>query len=129
MNTEARVLATLNKIKEVQSKRKDLGAIEDAINEVKNSLQGREETILTIINDFRAKIQKAEQDAVAVAEYLQTELQSAGMDYNEAEADYLAISKELDDMGISYESSLSDLGSNWNELYDQADNLIFNLEN
>ena len=126
MTTENQIQVNLQKFK---SKKQNLGAIEDAVNEVKNNLQGREETILTIINDFRAKIQKAEENAKAIASDLQTELQSAGMDFNEAEADYLGMSKELDDMGISYESNISNLESDWNDLYDQADTIIYNLQN
>jgi len=97
MNTEARVLATLNKIKEVQSKRKDLGAIEDAIkaeverlqNEARDHIDGayRLYDIIEqfygerndIISQLESEMSKIDMNKVYE---LQSEIEKASADYN-----------------------------------------------
>ena len=127
MNTERRVQEKLNKFR--QAREIKLGAIEDAINAVKRDLAGREETLISIIEEFNDKVNIAYQEIGSIAESLQKDLQFAGSGFNEAEADYLSIASELEEMGIDYDNAFPDLGSDWKDIYDTADELIYNLKN
>ena len=130
MNTQERVLAMLNKIENVRTaKKENLGAIEDAVNEVKSNLETRGNDIIALVNELGARLEKGQQDARALAEDLQNSLQEIGMQYNEGEAEYLDIAQELDALGISYDSIFPDIGSDYNDTYELIDNLIFNLGN
>ncbi len=128
METQSRVIATLNKLKKQHAqKQQNLGAIEDAVNEVKANLETKGREITALVNDLGARLQKAEQDARAIAEDLQTSLMEIGMQYNDAEAEYLEMSRELDNLGISFDNIFPDIGSDYSDTYDQADNLVYNL--
>jgi hypothetical protein len=126
MNTEARVLATLNKIKEVQTKR-NLGAIEDAVNEVKNNLRLKENEMSSIINELSSQIENIVRQSRALAEELQTSLMESTR-YSDLELEYISMAEELDNLGIPFDNILSELGSNYSDAYDVAEEAISKLE-
>ena len=58
METQARVMATLNKVKEARAKKQEkLGAIEDAIKEVQENLIAKEKEMTSIVTELGTQIE------------------------------------------------------------------------
>jgi predicted nucleic acid-binding Zn-ribbon protein len=108
METQSRVLAMLNKTKQVRESRKELGAIEDAINEVKSNIEASETEMYDLLNNFNNELDNSKtiinNEIDAVKEYSfdydnefgnaklnyqenLSELKSAGIDYDESTAE------------------------------------------
>jgi outer membrane murein-binding lipoprotein Lpp len=129
MNTQRQVFEKLAKQKLGAKDKQNLGAIEDAIREVQDNLNAKANEISTLVNDFNAEIKNSQSKALALAEELQTAIQQAGMSFNDAEAEYKEMAKELLDLGIPFNDIFPEIGTEYSDLYDIADNLIFNLGN
>jgi len=110
-------------------KKQDLGAIEDAVEQVKQDLYDKTKYMEGLVNDLNTQRQEIQSKALALAEDLSNSLIEAGSLFNQAEQEYLDIAKELDALGIQYDSIYPDIGSDFRDAYDVADTLMFNLGN
>jgi len=127
MNTEARVLATLNKIKEVQSKRKDLGAIEDAVKEVQDNIFTIVTNIETLLYSLNTETEQIVDGMFGYAMQAKDMVTTAQSTYDEYEAEYLKLAQELDALGLSYEGLDVSIRSDFKDAINYA-NLLANTE-
>ena len=128
MNTEQRVLAMLNKVQNVRlSKKENLGAIEDAINQVKVDLSNKGDMIIQLVSDYNSDIDDKILQAKALGEDLLDLMMQTDGAFNQLEEEYLTTAKELDDLGISYDSIFPDLGSDYNDAKNFATDLADKL--
>ncbi len=95
MNTEARVLATLNKIKEVQSKRQDLGVIEDAIQNAKDEMLTLETEMDDIINSYNQDLYSARQSFIDAQSFLQEVQKDYTSRFNNLIEEYKGVEQDL----------------------------------
>ena len=127
METQARVMATLNKVKEARAKKQEkLGAIEDAIKEVQENLIAKEKEMTSIVTELGTQIENIKNKSRLLAEDLSTSLREASI-FDELELEYIAIANELDNLGIPYNTSLQQLQNDYSNGYDIADELINSL--
>jgi hypothetical protein len=126
METQSRVLAMLNKTKEVREARQEnLGAIEDAINEVKsnastilNDLQKIKDNLYSDLDDAISKI-------LAEADYMSTLTYES--DFNSKFEEYNIIVDELKSLNIDFDTNEVDaLKEDMNGLL-QASNKVSSL--
>jgi len=116
METQARVLAMLNKTKEVRKQRKqNLGAIEDAISEVKSLLDDNASDIVSVIDNYYQDVSGIVNQVNDLASELLTIIQDASAKFSDYESKYLQTALELDNLGISYDSVFPDLGSDFKD--------------
>ena len=121
MNTEARVLATLNKIKEVQSKRKDLGAIEDAFNQqiqIKEELSSKMEYIYLEVESEYANIKDAIQSFISLSQSLKEEWDGYWTEYWDVSNELHKYNEE------SYDSDVREITDKFRDLNTNIKNLI-----
>ena len=120
MNTEARVLATLNKIKEVQSKRKDLGAIEDAFNQqiqIKEELSSKMEYIYLEVESEYANIKDAIQSFISLSQSLKEEWDGYWTEYWDVSNELHKYNEE------SYDSDVREITDKFRDLNTNIKNL------
>lgn len=129
MNTEARVLATLNKIKEVQSKRKDLGAIEDAIqgqldafNEKANNLKLFMDNLASVTSELNDAYRQF-QPILETFKELYRQSDGYDEDYNSLLGD----AEELDTYGINTGPTWMMIDDLWGSVLTDADDLNRNF--
>jgi hypothetical protein len=128
MNTEQRVLAMLSKVKQIKlDKKENLGAIEDAINQVKVDLSNKGDMIIQLVSDYNSDIDDKILQAKALGEDLLDLMMQTDGAFNQLEEEYLTTAKELDDLGISYDSIFPDLGSDYNDAKNFATDLADKL--
>ena len=125
MNTERRVQERLNKFR--QAREIKLGAIEDAINEVKQNLSNREQMMIESIDNLQSDIDDVLLESRNLAEKLSTSMRGATQMFESAEEDYLFMARELDEIGVDYDNAFPDLGSDWANVYDLADEIMTDL--
>ena len=126
MNTEARVLATLNKIKEVQSKRKDLGAIADAVNEGKAQFYAD----ASELNDYDLELTSLTDMIYNAVQNLKPELESllqSKSKYNDLYYKLEEQAIELNDYGIEVGSEWPRVKDSYGYTVDTANELINSL--
>ncbi len=128
MNTENRVLAMLNKIGNVRTaKKENLGAIEDAINQVKQNI----DKVGVDLANFTDQLNEAINDSIskqrALAESLLTDLQSISMQREEVFNQFEDINSELMDLGIDNGIDINKIDADFEIAYATADELINNL--
>lgn len=128
MNTENRVLAMLNKIGNVRTaKKENLGAIEDAINQVKQNI---DKVGVDLVN-FTDQLNEAINDSLlkqrALAESLLTDLQSISIQREEVFNQFEEINSELMDLGIDNGIDINKIDADFEIAYATADELINNL--
>jgi hypothetical protein len=102
METQARVLATLNKLKEVRLKKQNLGAIEDAINNVKNNADEIISKLTEIKSNFFAEVDNSVGLILTECDYLgmiSTDYQSQ---FENLENELNIITEELKTFDIEY---------------------------
>ena len=131
-NTQKLVFSKLSIQKPLPKKplvnKQKLGAIEDAVNEVKNDLSNKADMIGTLINDYNSDIKDIEARSRALAEDILNLMMEADGAYKQYEEEYLATATELDSLGIPYDSVFPDYGSDYNDAKDYANNLMYRLE-
>ena len=125
MNTERRVQERLNKFR--QAREIKLGAIEDAINEVKQNLSNREQMMIESIDNLQSDIDDVLLESRNLAEKLSTSMRGATQMFESAEEDYLFMARELDEIGVDYDNAFPDLGSDWANVYNLADEIMTDL--
>ena len=125
MNTEKRVQERLNNFR--QAREIKLGAIEDAINEVKQNLSNREQMMIESIDNLQSDIDDVLLESRNLAEKLSTSMREATQMFESAEEDYLFMARELDEIGVDYDNAFPDLGSDWANVYDLADEIMTDL--
>lgn len=105
MNTEQRVLAMLNKVQNVRlSKKENLGAIEDAIAEVKNNADLLLSELDTIQKELQAELFDAVDKILAESDYMISAVGSASSQFDEKLNEYNTIVEELSALNIDYNS-------------------------
>jgi len=130
METQIRVIASINKLKQIQAEKKQqLGAIEDAINSVKQDLENYGDMLLTLVDDYSADLEDAKSRARELADFVSTLMIEADGGYREYEQSYINVSAELDSLDIPYDNILLDVQERFNEIKNEADTLSFNLGN
>jgi hypothetical protein len=130
METQSRVLAMLNKTKQLREARQEnLGAIEDAVNQVKQDLSNKFKELTSLYDDLESATVTIMDKSKALGEDLSTSLIEIGSQWNSKLEEFNLIATELDDLGIAYEYDVDSLGSDYLQAYDVADNLMFNLGN
>jgi len=121
METQAKVLAMLNKIKQVREARKEnLGAIEDAIKEVQGTLVDISQQTALVIDTYDRDVSDIINQVAILASDLITIIQDASSKYSDYENKYLQTANELDSLGINYDNSLPDLSSNFKDVNTSA---------
>ena len=125
MNTEKRVQERLNNFR--QAREIKLGAIEDAINEVKQNLSNREQMMIESIDNLQSDIDDVLLESRNLAEKLSTSMRGATQMFESAEEDYLFMARELDEIGVDYDNAFPDLGSDWANVYNLADEIMTDL--
>ena len=125
MNTEKRVQERLNNFR--QAREIKLGAIEDAINEVKQNLSNREQMMIESIDNLQSDIDDVLLESRNLAEKLSTSLREATQMFESAREDYEDISSELDSLGIDFDDAMPELGSRFANIYDLADDIMTDL--
>lgn len=123
MNTEARVLATLNKIKEVQSKR-ELGAIEDAVNEAKSVLKNSNDQMVSVTRQLETGIATAEQAMSELISNLSDVMRQADDEFYSLQMEAFKQQADLDNLGISYDTDVDATVEYFQEICDKADSMI-----
>jgi len=104
MNTEQRVLAMLNKTKEIKlAKKENLGAIEDAIKEAQDNISAQVANIDTILYNLINETDQIVSGIQGFANQAKDMISRAQSFYDEYEAEYLRLSQELDALGLNYE--------------------------
>ncbi len=117
MTTENQIQVNLQKFK---VKKQNLGAIEDAVNEVKQNLKNTGDMLTELVNNYNSDIDSLINEGVALAEKISTLMIEADMIYNQYEEEYLFIASELDAIGVPYDNIFPDVGSDYNDVKDLA---------
>jgi hypothetical protein len=130
METQIRVIASINKLKQIQAQRQqNFGAIEDAIASVKQELQDAGDMLMSLVDDYNSDIEDTKTKASELAEFVSNFMIEADGGFREYEKNYLNISQELDSLGIPYENVLYDAQERYEQAKSEADTLAFNLGN
>lgn len=107
METQARVMATLNKVKEARAKKQEqLGAIEDAVNEVKAKAEKIEQELSEINASFGQEVVDAINVIVNEADYMISVTGANESQFEEKIAEFNQIVSELYQVGIEYDQSV-----------------------
>lgn len=112
------------KIFEVLAKKQELGAIEDAINEVKSNLTTKGEDLTIIINDYNDIFNEYQNKAVQLGEEFRVLIQDLGNQWDEKQKEFLESAKELDDLSIPYDDTLGEYGSDFKDIYSKSVDLL-----
>jgi hypothetical protein len=130
METQIRVIASINKLKQIQAqKQQRFGAIEDAIASVKQELQDAGDMLMSLVDDYNSDIEDTKTKASELAEFVSNFMIEADGGFREYEKNYLNSSQELDSLGIPYENVLYDAQERYEQAKSEADTLAFNLGN
>ena len=125
MNTQERVLAMLNKTKEVRKSRKEnLGAIEDAVNEAKSVLKNSNDEMVAVTRTLETAIATAEQAMSELISNLSDAMRNSDDNFYNLQMEAFKQQADLDNLGISYETDVEATIEYYNEIYDKADSMI-----
>jgi len=122
MNTENRVLAMLNKIGNVRTaKKENLGAIEDAINDVKSNIAMLETRLYDITNELNNELDNSESIINNEIDNVKQYSTSYDNDAYDVQQQYTELYSELKNAGIDYDESdmdkaMSDFSTAFNRL-------------
>ena len=125
MNTEARVLATLNKIKEVQSKKQSLGIVEDILTETYSQLSDLQSQMKNIYLQLDDNIN-------STFDNISSEIDSLGTDANNYKNEYTVLYDKfyglIDDLG-QYGDFSTDVVDEMTTNLDDNVQRVFNVQN
>ena len=123
-STQAEIFKRLEKIKSNRlTKKQELGAIEDAINEAKKELENNKTMLYDLISNFNYEIDDVIIKSADLGENLRTLLQEATMGYNEYRENYVMIVSEFEDLGIPFDNELYVI----DDIFEEASSLAENL--
>ena len=111
MDTQARVLAMLNKVQTVRKVNKqNLGAIEDAIKDVKDKAYKITVELKDIEAELEEKLISAVDNILSEADNMANDVKDYSSLFDQKFDEYNDIVRELDDLGIDYPTDvLNDL--------------------
>ena len=121
MTTENQIQVNLNKFK---SKKQNLGAIEDAVNEVKNDLISISDNMLSIVQDLEMAITKYDEDSAKATSDLSDAQREADLQFSLLQEDAFVRTNELDNLGISVGVNIDAVIEKYMQFYDIADSKI-----
>jgi hypothetical protein len=125
MNTEQRVLSMLSKVKQIKlDKKEKLGAIEDAVNEVKSELIDLRDNMVGITRDLEMAISQYDEANAKAKSDLSDALREADLHFPTLQEDAFVKTTELDNLGISYDIDIDGTIDNYMQFFDIADSKI-----
>lgn len=128
MNTEKRVLAMLNKTREIKlAKKENLGAIEDAINEAQTLVDTYTSDMEATLRNLIIETDDIVSSIMGYSQQLKSIISESQSYYDEAELKFYDTVKELDALGISFNDPFPALGSDFKDAINYA-NTIANLD-
>ena len=127
-NTQNLVFSKLS-IQKQLVKKQDLGAIEDAIQQSKQDLADKGAELLNLKDTLKDQVQNIRDQAKSLSEDLLNSLMEVGGQWNDRLDEFNQLASELENLNIDYNINLDSISNDYLEVYDQADNLIFNLGN
>jgi DNA repair ATPase RecN len=124
METQSRVIATLNKLKEQHSQKQKLGAIEDAIKEALDQMTQLQNDMNKCYIDLETELGGVLENISQEVDYALSSSASYQMQYDELKAQWDEMATDFDNNNISYNSDIvSELDDNINKLYEVANSL------
>jgi DNA repair exonuclease SbcCD ATPase subunit len=103
METQSRVIATLNKLKEQHAqKQQKLGAVEDAVNEVRDNIATQISNIETLFSSVNNQTRSISVKIQEITMEAQEMVDNAISFLEEYEAEYYRLTEELDGLGVNY---------------------------
>jgi chromosome segregation ATPase len=125
MNTEQRVLAMLSKVKQIKADKKEkLGAIEDAVNEVKSELIDLRDNIVGLTRDLEMAISQYDEANAKATSDLSDAIREADQQFSMLQEEAFVKTTELDNLGISYDIDIDGTIDNYMQFFDIADSKI-----
>jgi chromosome segregation ATPase len=125
MNTEQRVLAMLSKVKQIKlAKKENLGAIEDAVNEVKSELIDLRDNIVGLTRDLEMAISQYDEANAKATSDLSDAIREADQQFSMLQEEAFVKTTELDNLGISYDIDIDGTIDNYMQFFDIADSKI-----
>jgi uncharacterized coiled-coil DUF342 family protein len=132
-NTQNLVFSKLSNqkpsVKKPLVKKQELGAIEDAIQQSKQDLADKGAELLNLKDTLKDQVQNIRDQAKSLSEDLLNSLMEVGGQWNDRLDEFNQLASELENLNIDYNINLDSISNDYLEVYDQADNLIFNLGN
>jgi len=126
MNTQTRVLAMLNKIENVRiAKKENLGAIEDAVNQVKDDLTFLRDSIVGYTRDIELAITQYDEANAKATSDLSDSIREIDSLVASLQEEAFEKTTELDNLGISYDNiDIDGTIDNYMQFFDIADSKL-----
>ena len=125
MNTEQRVLSMLSKVKQIKlAKKENLGAIEDAVNEVKSELIDLRDNMVGLTRDLEMAISQYDEANAKATSDLSDAIREADQQFSMLQEEAFVKTTELDNLGISYDIDIDGTIDNYMQFFDIADSKI-----
>jgi hypothetical protein len=125
MSTEQRVLAMLTKVQKVQEvKKENLGAIEDAINDVKSNLADLRDEMVAITRQLETGISVYGDASAKATSDLSDVMKETDDQFFSLQQQAFILANELDNLGISYDVDIEKTKNDFDTLYGVADSKI-----
>jgi ABC-type transporter Mla subunit MlaD len=106
-----------------------LGAIEDAIQQAKQDLADKGAELLNLKDTLKDRSENIRDQAKSLSEDLLNSMMEVGGQWNDRLDEFNQLASELENLGIDYNINIDAISNDYLEIYDAADNLIFNLGN
>jgi hypothetical protein len=112
MKTQSKVFLNLQKFK----KRKELGAVEDAIREAIERVKAKGDELFYTSTSLNAEIDYVVGQIESLKEGLESTMNEYKNDWNRQQSEFEEIASELDNNGVGYNNPFGELSSNWEDV-------------
>lgn len=120
METQNLIFANLQKIREKQN----LGAIEDAVNEVKSNLKDLSDNMVGVTRQLELAVTTASESMSKIISDLSDVMRQTDDEFYTLQQEAFVQSNELDNLGIPYDIDLDQITGYFSEVFDKADSMI-----
>jgi flagellar biosynthesis chaperone FliJ len=128
MKTENRIFANLQKFK---SQKQNLGAIEDAISEVKNNLQSKKDELSVIVQNYVSEVNDCMDKIDSEIDYLISSTSATEKSFDDLLLEYSEMYDELTSAGIEFSNTdMDNIITEFDDTVKIAKNLtLINMQN
>lgn len=105
-STQAEIFKRLQKVQSNRlTKKQELGAIEDAINEVKSNIEEKQNELKMVVESYKSEVNDAMDKIMAEGDYLISATSATENSFDELISEYNNMADELTNAGVEFDNS------------------------